>query len=274
MRDKATGRPLGDEASSLCNRVHKSQVDLPPFRWQGQREHPSCPMKIHLPLGLFVLAIPVWVTAQTITLSYWDLNSVTMDTPSDTTLSANLGSGVFRFGPNNATLPETRWDVEGGTTVNLQAPSVAGNSLRVTGGQSSNGAYFQMEVSTVGYKDLVLSFAQMTDNANGQSTNQLKWSTDGSSFTDFGSSFPGTSSTSYAVRSFDLSTITQLNDQPTVFLRVVLGGATGTQFTRDSNWDNFHIQAIAIPEPATGAMALGVIVVGAILWQRRLRSRA
>lgn len=95
--------------------------------------------------------------------------------------------------------------------------------------------YYQFEVSTEGFENIELTFDQLSS-STGPGEFQVQYSTDGSVFTDFGSIYLVRSSSSLAWNSttynstdtfsFDLSAISGLNDQETVFFRVTMASDT------------------------------------------------
>jgi hypothetical protein len=78
--------------------------------------------------------------------------------------------------------------------------------------------YYQFKVSSTGEQDLMLSFDQTSSNT-GPKDFQLAYSTDGSNFTDFGSAYSVTAVT-WISESYDLSSITALNNQGSVYFRL------------------------------------------------------
>jgi hypothetical protein len=147
------------------------------------------------------------------------------------------------------------------------------------------GDYYQFEVSTLGYSDVTIAFDQASSNT-GPGGYDLTYSTDGSSFTYFTSytvlanASPNTPWTSATYNSaytfnFSLTAVSALNNQSTVFLRLVdnstvsaSGGTVGT--TGTDRVDNFVVSATLIPEPTATALAmLGGLTCWVVL--RRLR---
>jgi hypothetical protein len=141
------------------------------------------------------------------------------------------------------------------------------------------GDFFQFAVTTTGYQGISISYDQ-AGTSRGPSTFYLAYSTDGSTFTKFGSDYQVqlgswntttvNTTTSYT---FDLGSVTAINDSPTVYFRVVddstlaiNGGIVGGY--QDDRIDNFLISAQQVPEPPTMALTtLGVC--GIFLWSAR-----
>jgi uncharacterized protein (TIGR03382 family) len=99
-----------------------------------------------------------------------------------------------------------------------------------------------------GYQDLAVSYA-VRGTSSGFTTHIWAWSTDGVSFTDFGS-VSGTNVSTYFVAT--LNTLTALDNASTAFLRLTFTGATTS--SGNNRLDNIQFNASAIPAP--GAIAL------------------
>jgi hypothetical protein len=142
------------------------------------------------------------------------------------------------------------------------------------------GDYFQFQTSTLGLSQIAVAFDHVSSSTGPRDFN-LAWSTDGSSFFNFGSHsvlvntspYAWSSSTAYPVHnySYDLSSITLLDNAPNVYFRIVdastvsAGGGT-VAAAGTSRVDNFTVSSI--PEPAAVAM-LGLGLAGLILFRRR-----
>ncbi|MGD0745002.1 MAG: PEP-CTERM sorting domain-containing protein [Verrucomicrobiota bacterium] len=138
------------------------------------------------------------------------------------------------------------------------------------------GDYYQFKVSTLGYSGITLSFDQTSSNT-GPGGYNLAYSTDGVNFFNFTTytvlanaspNTPWNATTYNSAYTFNdnLSAISALNNQSTVFFRLVdnstvsaNGGAVGTSGT--DRVDNFVVSATRVPEPATTALCgLGGLV--------------
>jgi hypothetical protein len=135
--------------------------------------------------------------------------------------------------------------------------------------------YWQFTLTTLGYNDITVSYAQ-EGSSTGPANFQFQYSTDGTSFTNFGSAYSLTSSTSYKTSSFDLSMVPGVNTAPTVYFRVldtsttaIGGGSVGA--AGSDHIDDFVVSGlIAIPEPSV-YMLLGIGLL--VCAQRFLRGR-
>ncbi|MGA2786276.1 MAG: immunoglobulin domain-containing protein [Verrucomicrobiota bacterium] len=129
------------------------------------------------------------------------------------------------------------------------------------------GDYWQFSASTIGFQNVTISYDQISS-STGPGIFALQYSTDGSSFTQFGSTYivsnaPSWSASTYNAvytHSIDLSSITALNNASTVYFRVVCaanlssGAATNTpqgtttiSASGTDRMDNFTISASTIP---------------------------
>ena len=129
-----------------------------------------------------------------------------------------------------------------GTTINAQPGYAAGGSLSVQGGPatSNNGAAIIIQVSSTGYQDLRLSWAQR-GTATGFNERRLSWSLNGEDFTEFAVD-SGALGSSFQLRSYDLSDITALNNQEQLYFRIELLGASNA--TGNNRFDNIQVSGV------------------------------
>ncbi len=147
------------------------------------------------------------------------------------------------------------------------------------------GDYYQFSFSTVGFTGLTLSFDQ-TSSGTGPRDFNVAYSTDGSSFTTFQSyavlanaapnpTWSATTPQPIYTLSVDLSAIAALNNQASVFIRLVdastVSAAGGTVASGGTNRvDNFTAMASAVPEPGSLALLLaGCGVLGFVASRQR-----
>ena len=157
------------------------------------------------------------------------------------------------------------------------SPAGNGSQHSWSGNNWSVGDYFQFSTSTLGYSGVTLSYDQV-GSATGPRDFTLQYSLNGTTFTTFQSySLPSTV-TSWSVVtpnvlssfSFDLTSVTALNNAPNVYFRVVdasttsiNGGTVGTAGT--GRIDNF---TVSVPEPAAAVLS-GIALMTLVVTRRR-----
>jgi hypothetical protein len=161
------------------------------------------------------------------------------------------------------------------------SPAGNGSAKSFSSNTWAVGDYYQFQVSTLGFNAVSLSWDQTSSNT-GPKDFQLQYSTNGSTFTSFASyavlanggspnaSWNGTTPSSAYGFTFNLSSITSLNNQAAAYFRLrdnstvsANGGVVSSGGT--DRIDNFTVSATPVPEPETYAMLLaGLAVVGFI----------
>jgi hypothetical protein len=184
------------------------------------------------------------------------------------------------------------------SSVSYTYPSGNGSSKALSSQQWAPGDYYQFSVPTTSLTGVQIAFDE-TSSATGPAHFTLQYSTDGSNFSSFTgytlgyfsyttttsntsasttgtatglSGFSsGTSNPAFSTM-FDLSGITDLNNDPSAAFRLVdadtgslNGGTVGTAGT--DRVDNFVVSGAATPEPA--AMSLMILTAAGALGRRR-----
>jgi hypothetical protein len=153
----------------------------------------------------------------------------------------------------------------GATTYSSPAGNGSAHSYSATAW--AVGDYWQFQVSTVNYQDLVVSYDQTSSNT-GPGRGNFSYSTDGINFTVFSSNYTilanaapnpvwnSSTSSSLYTYTYDLSAIASLENVSAVYFRVVdasttsaNGGAVGSGGT--DRVDNFTVTATPVPEPGS-----------------------
>jgi hypothetical protein len=162
------------------------------------------------------------------------------------------------------------------------SPAGNGSSHSFSSNTWAKNDYYQFQVSTVGLSNIMFSWDQTSSNT-GPRDFQLQYSTDGTSFTNSGSVYsvlanaapnpPWNATTSSPIYSFtsDLSSISALNNQPAVYIRLSMadtisanGGTVASAGT--DRVDNVSVSAV--PEPGSIILA-ALAMVGVCLAVRR-----
>jgi fibronectin-binding autotransporter adhesin len=160
--------------------------------------------------------------------AYWNFNGLSIVTASapgtggvPTTMPADFE------GNGSATLSLTGWtglvDDFGGSTGNAQLGDSAGASLSPVG-SAGNGSYLEFSFSMAGLENLTIDFSRR-GTSTGFSSGLWSYSTDGTTFTQFGSN---TASTSTSFTPAPQQTTSALNGASTAYLRYTLSGASST----------------------------------------------
>lgn len=155
----------------------------------------------------------------------------------------------------------TQLSVVTGSDLNARFGDTAGDALNLKSNQN-NGRDLDFLVDTSGYESIQLSFDSVR-NAQGFNGNQIWYSLDGSSYNLLDTFGPPTS---YDTMSFDMSSLTELNDAEQVFIRIRFNGAGNNGGM--NRLDNVVIEGSAVPTP--GALAL-LGVAMALAGRRRRR---
>lgn len=160
-------------------------------------------------------------------ITQWNFNNITAGTISTATPSTGSGSTITLL--NGVTTPTSG---SGGCNSNVCSsdtePSATNKALQTTtypdSGIGNKQSGIEFGVSTVGYKNISLSFDQRLSNTS-SCTWIVQYSTDGTNFTDGATlTFTPDETTGdqwYNNRTIDLSTFTALNNNPAVKFRIV-----------------------------------------------------
>ena len=210
--------------------------------------------------------------SQAQTIAQWTFEGA----PVPSTTAASYTYGAPEIGSGSASGVHAA-----GNTV-WSSPAGDGSSHSFSVNTWAVGDYWQFQTSTLGFTGIQLDWDQ-TSSGTGPGRSDLEWSTDGTTFTQFGAQYTilanggapnaSWSSTTYSAAyhfTVDLSSITALDNAPSVWFRLVddstisaNGGTVGTGGT--DRVDNF---AVSVPEPGSLAL-LGLGLAGLMAWRRQ-----
>src|SRR5689334_12625497 len=199
-------------------------------------------------LALMLMSVPMQsAQAATTVIAQWTFESP--NTPAGATAAVYPNAIAPSVGTGNA------GGVHTSTSTAWSAPAGNGSPASFSSNNWAVGDYYQFAVSTSNLTGIQVSWDQ-TRSSTGPSTFKLAYSTDGTTFTDFGSPYvisavtwSSTTPVTTSSFAFDLSTITAINNQATVFFRlintVVPGGSAGS-----NRVDNFKVSGNGPTNPS------------------------
>jgi len=197
-------------------------------------------------------------------IAYWNFNSLVAAPNTATVISANSGTGtLYANGTEGSSSWVTastgnEWSAFGGSTTNALNGDIAGNALAPVS-STANGKSLTLAFSMAGLENLVVTFATR-GTSTGFNSGLWSYSSDGSVFTSAGLPSTATTNTSFALATADFSSIAALDNDPTVWIRYTLSGATAT--SGNNRIDNLQLNATPVPEPTYGM----AVVLAATAW--------
>ena len=217
------------------------------------RFKPHCRFNRQISSTLFMAALLLALgvrSASADELAVWNFND------SDLVVDHGSGTLVTNFVAANVLFAA-------GTTNNARLGDTAGQALSLQGGtgNTNNGRNITLNVSTLGFTNIIVSFA-MQGTSTGFNLNQFQYSLDGINFTDFGAPFVPSTAFGTIPIVFTLSSIIGLNNNPNAAFRIVFNGASSS--TGNNRIDNVVVEGTAapdttIPEPSTALLLISGI---------------
>ena len=138
-----------------------------------------------------------------------------------------------------------------GTSLNALFDDPPGEDLTLFSGQAgvNNGRSIQFNVSTLGLSGLSLSYATRAS-AEGFASQTLSYSINGGTFIEIGSVTPQQGE--FALRSFDLSSVTEIEDQASVTFRITFTQGSTTNVFEHNRLDNLQLTTPQSVPPGPG----------------------
>ena len=192
-----------------------------------------------------------------VAIAKWTFDGVVMNSTPSGTPVVGTGSNMADLGFQTTNSTFDGLHVAGITTTSAgttvwSTPAGNGSAKSLSSNFWAPGDYVQFKANASNYYNLALTYDQ-TGSATGPKEFKLQYSTDGTNFTDFGTTYNvvqgswsvGSNSTAYRI-SFDLSTLPVLNNNSIVYFRVVntssIANNGGSVLTAGSSrLDNFTV---------------------------------
>ena len=200
-----------------------------------------------LPFNLICAALLFFAASQAARadeLAVWNFN--------DSDLNVDHGNGTLTSSLNVVNVL-----FAAGTTNNARQGDIAGQALSLQGGtgNANNGRNLTFNVSTLGFSNIIVSFATQ-GTSTGFNSNQFQYSLDGINFVDFGAPYVPLTAFGTLPLVFSLSSILALNNNPNAAFRIVFNGATSS--TGNNRIDNVVFEGTngSVPEPTTVLLLL------------------
>jgi hypothetical protein len=186
-----------------------------------------------------------------------------------TYLDGTNGSSAWISGLTNPELTT----FSGSTINDPRAVPNAGNALAIAN-SSANGKSLIFKFPTLGFSGISISFATR-GTSTGFNTHTWEWSTDNVTYTGFGTNTAVTSST-FTQKSIDMSAITAINNNSTVYIKLTVTGASSA--AGNNRIDNFVVSAtsdigapVATFNPLNTAVDVPVTVTPTITFDEPVR---
>lgn len=204
--------------------------------------------------GGLVLA-STWPVRATL-IAAWDFKGVVAAPSTPATFAATAGSGSLDVSLFSPTLPTQRTSFTGAGSVNTftGAESGTGTALGLQN-NSANGKSIVFSLNMSGFQDLILTFATQ-GTASGFNNHQWRYSNDGTAYTALSGNNTAVTVSGFVIKTVDFSSISALDNDNTIFIELIVSGATAS--SGNNRFDNVQFNATAVPEASTWVAGLGL----------------
>ena len=214
-------------------------------------------MKKKITILAFAILASFGLFAQQTLLSAWTFDDLptTGTTSRPLVLTANSGLGelsasasIYADGTNGSSAFINTAGIEnseitsfGGYTLNDPRTTANASASLALANQSANGKSIVFKFSTLGYDNIVMTFA-IRGTGTGFSSHAWAYSTNGTTFTDFPTENTADreGGTTARLRTVDFSSATEINNQATVYIRLTIDGCTSV--SGNNRFDNILIK--------------------------------
>ncbi|MEZ4853557.1 T9SS sorting signal type C domain-containing protein [Flavobacterium sp.] len=166
-------------------------------------------------------------------IAAWTFDNLAASPDTPTVIASDLGTGtIYADGTNGSSIwassaSNTQITSFAGTTNNdPRTPAVSGKALALAN-DTANGNAIIITFSTLGLYNPIISFATR-GTSTGFSTHIWEWSTDGSTFTTISVANTAVNSSTWSVKTIDLTDINAVDNQTNVYIRLTVSGASSS----------------------------------------------
>ena len=175
-------------------------------------------------LSLMLVFAMVCTTFAQTTLASWNFDALTASPNTVNVIPASGGTGTLYL---NGTNGSSLWTSTPTVQLNAFAGLNSTQSLALVA-NSANDSSAVFVFSTTGYENINFSFYTRWSGATAFSVHNWSYSIDGVNFTALPSVTTAPTSTTFTQKTADLSLITAINNQATVYLKLTISGATAS----------------------------------------------
>lgn len=188
------------------------------------------------------IAAPPPPPSAPVLVHYWHFNGLP-----EGTLAGPIAVDVTKVPGANITYPGTGAGymdrVSPGADLNLREGQGAGFGLRPR--NPANTRELIIAASSQGYHKLKVSYA-VTRSSSGALQNEFFYSVDGGAWVQVGQAYDVTTAEVYQLQTFDLSSITAINNKANLRFRIMFLGPNAAGTSGNNRFDNFLIEGVPL----------------------------